>query len=75
MSKHGKRLILIDGMALAYRGHYALIRNPRITTGQLNTSAIFVFANVLVDLLENSDDVQDVFYNAEIPEEAYEAGA
>jgi YebC/PmpR family DNA-binding regulatory protein len=27
----------------------------------------------LVDLLENSDDVQDVFYNADIPEEAYEA--
>ncbi len=29
----------------------------------------------LVDLLESSDDVQDVYYNAEIPEEAYEAGA
>ncbi len=29
----------------------------------------------LVDLLEGSDDVQDVFYNAEIPEEAYEAQA
>lgn len=27
----------------------------------------------MVDLLENSDDVQDVFYNADIPEEAYEA--
>ena len=27
----------------------------------------------LVDLLEDSDDVQDVFYNADIPEEAYEA--
>jgi YebC/PmpR family DNA-binding regulatory protein len=27
----------------------------------------------LVDLLEASDDVQDVFYNADIPEEAYEA--
>ena len=27
----------------------------------------------LVDLLEASDDVQDVYYNAEIPEEAYEA--
>ena len=26
----------------------------------------------LVDLLESSDDVQDVFYNAEIPEEAYD---
>ena len=29
----------------------------------------------LVDLLENSDDVQDVYYNADIPEEAYEAEA
>ena len=29
----------------------------------------------LVELLENSDDVQDVYYNAEIPEEAYEAEA
>jgi len=27
----------------------------------------------LVDLLESSDDVQDVYYNTEIPEEAYEA--
>ena len=27
----------------------------------------------LVDLLESSDDVQDVFYNADIPAEAYEA--
>ncbi|MCP4335555.1 MAG: YebC/PmpR family DNA-binding transcriptional regulator [Gammaproteobacteria bacterium] len=27
----------------------------------------------LVDLLESSDDVQDVYYNVEIPEEAYEA--
>ncbi|MBT8433563.1 MAG: YebC/PmpR family DNA-binding transcriptional regulator [Gammaproteobacteria bacterium] len=29
----------------------------------------------LVDLLENSDDVQDVYFNAEIPQEAYEAQA
>ena len=27
----------------------------------------------LIDLLETSDDVQDVFYNADIPQEAYEA--
>ena len=26
----------------------------------------------LVDLLESSDDVQEVYYNADIPEEAYE---
>ena len=30
---------------------------------------------LLVDLLESSDDVQDVYYNAEIPQEAYEAQA
>ena len=29
----------------------------------------------LVDLLEGSDDVQEVYYNADIPEEAYEAQA
>ncbi|MGD8841372.1 MAG: YebC/PmpR family DNA-binding transcriptional regulator, partial [Gammaproteobacteria bacterium] len=29
----------------------------------------------LVDLLESSDDVQEVYYNADIPEEAYEAEA
>ncbi len=29
----------------------------------------------LVDLLEGSDDVQDVYFNADIPEEAYEAEA
>ena len=29
----------------------------------------------LVDLLESSDDVQDVYFNADIPEEAYEAEA
>ena len=29
----------------------------------------------LIDLLESSDDVQEVYYNADIPEEAYEASA
>ncbi len=50
-----RKLVLVDGMALAYRGHFALIRNPRFTSAKLNTSAIFVFANVLVDLLQNYD--------------------
>ncbi len=47
-----KRLVIIDGMALAYRGFFALIKNPRITSYNLNTSAIYVFANVLIDLLQ-----------------------
>ena len=48
-----KTLILVDGMALAYRGHFALIRNPRLTAAGLNTSAVFVFANVLLELLND----------------------
>ena len=46
-------LVLVDGMALAYRGHFALIKNPRITTTGINTSSVFVFANVLLGLLES----------------------
>ncbi|MDA3962144.1 MAG: DNA polymerase I [Planctomycetota bacterium] len=48
-------LILIDGMALAYRGHFALMRNPRISSKGVNTSAPFVFINVVLKLLEERD--------------------
>ncbi|MEM6911580.1 MAG: DNA polymerase I [Verrucomicrobiota bacterium] len=47
-----QRLFLIDGMALAYRSHFALINSPIRTTQGVNTSAVFGFANVLLDLLE-----------------------
>ena len=47
-----KKLILVDGMALAYRGHFAFMKNPRINTKNLNTSSIYVFANTLLQLLE-----------------------
>lgn len=48
-----KTLFLLDGMALAYRGHFALIRNPRFTSGGMNTSAVFAFANTLLSIIEN----------------------
>ena len=46
-----KRLFLLDGMALVYRAHFALIRSPIYTSKGVNTSAIYGFANTLVDLL------------------------
>ncbi|MBT5830030.1 MAG: DNA polymerase I [Candidatus Latescibacteria bacterium] len=46
-----KKLYLLDGMALIYRGHFALMRNPRITSTGLNTSTLFVLTNTLVDIL------------------------
>ena len=50
-----KRLFLIDGMALIYRSHFALIKNPLITSDGRHTSAIFGFMNSLFKLLKDED--------------------
>ena len=47
-----KRLFLIDAMALIYRAHFAFIKNPRINSKGLNTSAIFGFMNSLLDIMD-----------------------
>ena len=47
------RLFLLDSMALLYRAHFALIKKPIFTSGGVNTSALYGFANVLLDVLEN----------------------
>ncbi|MEM7699900.1 MAG: DNA polymerase I, partial [Verrucomicrobiota bacterium] len=46
------RLFLLDGMALVYRAHFALIRSPIYTSQRFNTSALFGFTNTLLDLIE-----------------------
>jgi len=46
-----KRLFLLDAYALIFRSYYAFIRNPRITSGGMNTSAVFGFLLTLEDLL------------------------
>lgn len=48
-----KRLFLLDGMALLYRAHFAFIKNPIRTSDGLNTSALYGFANTLLDILKN----------------------
>ncbi|MDR1406675.1 MAG: DNA polymerase I [Tannerella sp.] len=46
------KLLLIDAYALIYRAYYAFIRNPRMNSGGMNTSAIFGFVNSLEDVLK-----------------------
>lgn len=46
-----KKLFLLDAYALIYRAYYAMIRSPRVTSGGLNTSAIFGFCNTLDEIL------------------------
>jgi len=47
-----KKLFLLDAYALIFRSYYAFIRNPRITSGGLNTSAIFGFLLTLEEVLQ-----------------------
>ncbi len=46
-----KKLFLLDAMALIYRAHFAFIKNPRMTTTGMNTSAVFGFTNTLLEVL------------------------
>ncbi len=47
-----KRLFLLDAYALIFRGYYALIKNPRINSKGLDTSAILGFTNSLLDVIK-----------------------
>lgn len=46
-----KRLFLLDAYALIFRGYYAFIKNPRINSKGLDTSAIMGFTNSLFDVI------------------------
>lgn len=58
-----RRLFLIDAYAMIFRGYYALIRNPRLTSQGMDTSAIFGFMNSLIELIrrENPTHLAVVF--------------
>ena len=50
-----KRLFLLDAYALIYRAYYGFIKNPRINSKGVNTSAIFGFVNTLEDLIRKEN--------------------
>ncbi|HIC73551.1 MAG TPA: DNA polymerase I, partial [Candidatus Marinimicrobia bacterium] len=58
-----KRLFLIDGYAMVYRAHFAMIRSPLITSDGRHTSALFGFINSVFKLLrdESPDYLAAVF--------------
>ncbi|WP_310557263.1 DNA polymerase I [Flavobacterium sp.] len=47
-----KRLYLLDAYALIFRGYFAFIKNPRITSTGMDTSAIMGFMNALMDVIK-----------------------
>src|SRR5512140_3046868 len=48
-----KKLFLLDGMALVYRAHFALIRSPIFTSKGVNTSALYGFTQTLLEIIKN----------------------
>jgi DNA polymerase-1 len=50
--KTPKKLFLLDAYALIFRAYYAFIKNPRVTSKGLNTSAIFGFLLALEEVLQ-----------------------
>ena len=47
-----KRLFLLDAYALIFRGYYAFIKNPRINSKGMDTSAIMGSMNSLLDVIK-----------------------
>ncbi len=70
------KLFLIDAYAIIYRSYYAFIKNPRINSKGLNTSAIMGFMNTLNEVLDKEKpthmavafDVGKTFRNDAFPE-------
>jgi len=49
------KLFLLDAYALIYRSYYAFIKNPRVNSKGLNTSAVFGFVNTLEEVLKKEN--------------------
>ncbi|MBD3179158.1 MAG: DNA polymerase I [Candidatus Latescibacteria bacterium] len=56
-------LILIDGHAMAYRAYYAMIRSPLTNSRGENTSAVFGFTRIIIQILKkyNPDHIAVIF--------------
>ena len=50
--KSEKKLFLLDAFALIYRAYFAFAKNPRINSKGLDTSAVFGFANSLIEVIK-----------------------
>lgn len=67
-----KKLFLLDGMALMYRAHFALSKNPRFTSSGINTSAVMGFTNTLLDVIKKEKPTHiAVVFDTDAPTERH----
>jgi len=50
-----RKLFLLDGMALVYRAHFALIKRPVFNAKGVNTSALFGFTQTLLEIINKQE--------------------
>ncbi len=63
-----KKLYLLDGMALVYRAHFALIARPIFTSKGVNTSALYGFTQTLLDITKNQQPTHlAVAFDTDVP--------
>ncbi|MBI4323724.1 MAG: DNA polymerase I [Chloroflexi bacterium] len=63
-----KKLFLLDGMALVYRAHFALISRPIFTSKGVNTSALYGFTQTLLEIMKNQKPTHlAVVFDTEAP--------
>jgi DNA polymerase I len=63
-----KKLFLLDGMALVYRAHFALITRPIFTSKGVNTSALYGFTQTVLDVLKTQQPTHlAVAFDTEAP--------
>src|SRR6478609_9189710 len=64
----GKKLFLLDGMALVYRAHFALASRPIFNSKGVNTSALYGFTQTLLEILKNQQPTHiAVAFDTEAP--------
>ncbi|MFC4211991.1 DNA polymerase I [Pedobacter lithocola] len=69
---NNKKLFLLDGMALMYRAHFALSKNPRFTSTGINTSAVMGFTNTLLDVIKKEKPTHiAVVFDTDAPTERH----
>ncbi|HVU99834.1 MAG TPA: DNA polymerase, partial [Verrucomicrobiae bacterium] len=63
-----KKLFLLDGMALVYRAHFALIARPILSSKGVNTSALYGFTQTLLEIIKNQQPTHlAVAFDTEAP--------
>ncbi len=53
MKDSAQKLVVMDVMPLLYRGHFAFVNRPRMTSTGINTSAIYIFTTLVREMLQD----------------------